>query len=480
MKTWLKAMLCISLSLMCIFACIGYAAISNQLVISGTATAEPREPEGLYISAVEVSASSNVAGESVEIVYPTSLRSSLRANARNASITYKITVHNKTDMTYWYLGIKHDGQGDNALVNATNGVSITTRDGVASNAAAFDSSDWIPPQTERTFYATYTYGSNAQGNRSLLVNFSFGLHVESVSDGFLKVLNDKTSSYGYHYLANAFDQSYAQDESKVLGNVGEDKEIFDNLFGSNITVNIDGQNVPVTIMVERTDVDEKSGTGDAYSGNGAPSGCEYTVYVTVDNSTAAGQTATVYAVTYTCGADGVWYMIGELYEGTCKTVDYDTSNQAYEPAFDVDSWRATQKEYTVINNVTYKVGYTNQGTEYDQYNTIELLMSKFDQEFYNKVNNNSASFLQTVCKTVYTYTNHYGQYKESDNLENIVKPGYADLKQAFDRIKPYCLIANGAQEVKLQNANSLSRAELIQMLEAIQMTYEYYLAVNSK
>ena len=58
------------------------------------------------------------------------------------------------------------------------------------------------------------------------------------------------------------------------------------------------------------------------------------------------------------------------------------------------------------------------------------------------------------------------------------KDGYDSLKIAFDKIKPYCYIGNGAQEVKIQNANSLTRGELIPMLEAIQHAYDYYLAVN--
>ena len=83
-----------------------------------------------------------------------------------------------------------------------------------------------------------------------------------------------------------------------------------------------------------------------------------------------------------------------------------------------------------------------------------------------------------MCTTLYYYEQRNGHYYEYENVSNAANPGYAELKAAFDRLKPYCYIGNGAQEVKLQNANSLSRAELIQMLEAIQMTYDYYLAVN--
>ena len=268
----------------------------------------------------------------------------------------------------------------------------------------------------------------------------------------------------------------AESGSTVLGNVGADKAIFDNIFGANPTINIDGVDKPVTIMIERTDVDGKS-TGDSYTGAGAPTGCEYTLYVTVDDLSSPGGQATVYAVSYTCGPDGYWYQIGELYEGKSTITDYDTTNGTYEGAFNVDTWRATQKDYTVTDDISYKVGY-EQGTQYDKLNTIEELMSTTDQEFYNKVNNNSGKLLKPVCNILYTYTHMNGQYAENENYDNKFKQGYDALKTAFDKIKPYCLIANGAQEVKIQNANSLTRAELIQMLEEIQHTYDYYLEVN--
>lgn len=67
---------------------------------------------------------------------------------------------------------------------------------------------------------------------------------------------------------------------------------------------------------------------------------------------------------------------------------------------------------------------------------------------------------------------------ESTNTSNSYKPGYDQLRGAFEKIKPYCYIGNGAQEVKLQNANSLTRAELIQLLEEIQRAYDYYNSVN--
>ena len=39
MKTWVKIAFGISLSFTCVFACVGYAALSRPLSVSGTATA---------------------------------------------------------------------------------------------------------------------------------------------------------------------------------------------------------------------------------------------------------------------------------------------------------------------------------------------------------------------------------------------------------------------------------------------------------
>ena len=486
MKPWLKGLLCLSLSLMCIFTCVGYASLTKNMTITGNVHAEAGEPEGIYISKVTVYATSGLSAQEVGIVLPSSLRSSFTVTEANASITYEITVHNKTDMTYWYLGQRVAEEADpDGLINTTGGIVISTYDGLAASSASFDENDWVPPQTERTFYATYVFGSRAQGNVSTLVNFSFGFHMASVSDGFLKALNDKVSPYGYYYLAEAFDRSYAENNgSTVIGNVGEDQEIFNNLFGSSLTVNIDGENKPVTIMVERKDVDGKSATGDAFDTAGGPSGCEYTVYITVDDLGQDGGTATVYAVSYTCGANGVWYMIGELYEGTCPVEQYENSDKAEDRGFDVDEWHATQNEYTVVGKLSYLVA--SDGEVYDMWTEIEQLMGLFDQSLMNDINNSAdlKKLLTDAARTVYTFRkNNNGQTDRSPNTDNLANPGYVELKRAFDRMLPYCILDNfdnqGSQARVSDKVRELSRAELIRLLEDLQVSYEYYLAVNS-
>lgn len=468
-------MLCVLLLSTC-FLGMGYAVLTTTLEIEGTEKLE--KPPELYIASVSVTATNGVSAVECEKVMPTNLRSSVTLSGQNASVTCEVTVKNNSDITYWYLGTTaFKDYGQNSFVNVANGIIITAKDNSASNSAVFDTSDWIPPKTSRTFYVTYSFGPSVSGTVQTLVNFNFGLRMDSVQDEFLNVMNDRVSEYGYYYLAEVFDELYAETGKTVIGNVGDDKEIFHNLFGADLSINVDGEAVPVTIMIERKNVDGNASSGDSYSGNGAPTGCEYTIYITTEDLSSSGEQVTVHAVSYTCGSDGYFYQIGELYEGKSAVIDYETGNTTHDGAFDVDTWIATEKTYVVTDKISYKVGY-EQGTEYDKMSTLEEIMSAKDQEFYNKVNNNSGDLLKPVCQVVYTYQHNNGQYIESENFANKYKQGYEGLKVAFDKIKPYCLIANGAQEVKVQNANSLSRAELIRMLEGIQNAYDYYLTVN--
>lgn len=478
MKTWIKSLICISLSFMCLFTCFGYAAISGQLAISGTAISELKEPEGIYISKVSVHAENGAEVEKHDISFPTNLKSTVKVDSKNASVTFEITVYNKTEMTYWYLGVKSlENYDSNDLINKESGIFIYTKDTSASNSSSFDDSDWVPPKTERVFYATYTFGNNAQGTISTMVNFSFGLNMDGISDEFLKVLNDKNSDFGYQYLANAFDQKYKDDNSTVLGNVGEDVDVFNNIFGSDLSIMVDGKEMPVTIMVERKNLDKNSNSGDAYTTGSPPlSGCEYTVYITVDNLDSPNSQATVYAISYTCGADGTWYQLGELYEGKCTVKDYDATDDTYTGAFNVGSWIAVTKEYWITDKISYRVAYNGHSGE--KLYTMQELLSVNDDNFYNAINNNSSSLLIPVCKILYSYVSTNGKYVEYVNTSNMHNPGYEALREAFEVLKPYCFIEGAAQNVRIANARSLTRAQLIPLLERINQAYEYYKSVN--
>ncbi|MBR3864299.1 MAG: hypothetical protein IKJ19_04180 [Clostridia bacterium] len=419
-------------------------------------------PETIYISKVEiVSNSSNITNLVQTPSLPTKLIVSAKIGASNSSITYKITVHNNTDITYWYLGIRPEPAiPSNSLLGISGGISITTKDKLQDSGYTFDTKDWVPPRTERDFYATYIFGNLAIGDITTMVDFRFGVQMDSVYDGFLKILNDKISNSGYNYLAQVFNDKYAQTGSDVIANVGEEKEIFNNLFGGDLYVDVNGVKTPVTVMVQRKDVDGTA-NGDSYSGSGAPSGCEYSLYISIPSQN-EGDKATVYAVSYTCkntGEDaGTWYQIGQLYEGTANVSDY---GGVEDGAFDANSWKASPKEYNLGNGLVYKVGY-QQGNHFEIMKSLSELMSARDSEFGNKINGNQL------------FKNVYNIVKANPNSQD---PAIVNLRNAWNDIEPYFVIYNNGGTI-WYDSNKWTRSEILPYIVHLADAYDYYLQVH--
>ncbi len=417
--------------------------------------------ETLHITDVSLISSSNASNIEVSFTHPTYISSTISSRETNGTVTYKVTLYNNTGVTYWYLGPSWDeGKESNALIGASNSIAITTKDNYADTSNSFNTEDWVPPYTTREIYITYRFGWNAIGeNISTTISLNFGRKMDSVQDSFLKLLNDTISEYGYHYLEDAFNQQYAKTGSTVIANVGEEAAIFNNLFGGEPTINVNGEQVPVTIMIQRENVDGRN-TGDQYGVSGGPAGCEYTLYVTVDAMDSPTGEAMVYAVSYSRGGEGdtdQWYQLGQLYEGTAPLITYDDEGNV---AFDIESWRATANEYEFIDGYYYRVGY-EQGDQYAKYKTIEELMSANDQNFYNSVDNSQ------LLRKVYAIVN---------NSSNQNKQGYEGLRTAFENAAPFYTVHNGGQEVKIKR--QATRAELLPYVLAIDHAYDYYTQIN--
>ena len=455
----------IALSFMCSALIFGYAAISDDLYINGEASFEEKAYEGIYIFDVSVYSENMASSVAYAYYKPTNLSVTANPTVSGANITYKITVHNNTDVTYWYINQEYvEDFESNFLIGKSNGITVVTKDRPDDNSSTFNSEDWIPPQTYRDFYVTYTFGSQAQAYPATLINFMFGIKMDAVHDEFLAVLNDPTPSGGYEYITQIFNEKYAQTGETIIANVGEEKDIFDALFGSDLTVNIDGVEAPVTIMIRRENVDGRD-TGDDYFGtSSAPSGCEYTVYITVDALDSPTGEAMVYAVSYSSGGtggSGRWYQLGQLYEGTANVIDYDTSTPGIQGAFDVYSWSATANSYEAADGIIYLVG-QEQGDQYDKLKTLEEIMSTNDQDIFNDIDN------KRIFKNVFDIVN---------NSSNTSKPGYAGLREAFYAAAPFYNLLNGGQEVKVNR--NCTRAEILPYLEAIQKALDYYNELNS-
>ena len=449
-----KAMIALFLVFSFAFVLIGYAALAGELSVGGSVSAVA-PPRGIFIIGVEVVASQGVTDVESGYTSPTNLRSVVSATG-GGSITYKITVENNSDVTYWYREAAYLpdlADTNNALLGSGDGVTITVKDKLADEGTTFDNEDWVHAHSTRDFYAVYSFGSAATGNVTTLVNFSFGGKIASYADEVLAILNDPEK---YETISGAFDAAYSEYGTTVLSNVGADVALFNTLFGSDMTLD----DKPVRVVIQRSNVDGKT-TGDSYAG-GSPSGCEYTIYVTTEDLSG---NPTVFAVSYTKNANGEWTQIGELYEGTTPLGTYiDSTGESYY-SLDIDNWAAVPKTYTVFTyngqSVTYKVN-QKYGNSYQQQYKLKDLMSMKDQELYNQLNNHQ------ILKDAYRilFVQHVGS----------TAPEILLLRAAYDDTLRFYEMRNSGQEFSL--SNTATRAELLSSVEALAKAMEYYEQVH--
>ena len=408
-----------------------------------------KEFKGVYIKEVEVVNHVNATNLDTSFKKPTSHISTVDASWSGGYVTYKITFHNNSDITYWYIGADYATDYEqNALIGASGGISIRTADQLADASSTFNEQDWIPPQTERNVYVTYTYGANAQNTCLTKLDFIFDIKMDGVRDEFLEVLNDTMPGGSYDSLAEVFNRLYAE-TGKVAISTESHPEVFQGLF-EDLTVNIDGEEKQASVVIRRENIDGDGSSGDNYTGGG-PSGCEYTLYITVESLT-PGTSPTVYAIAYSCGANGMgdaWYQVGELYEGTAP-VNADGS-------INYSNWIATEKTYEIADGIEYKVGAPN-GDQYDIMKTMEQLTSAVDQDIFNQIDNTN------IFKKVYDIIRRH---------QDSTDPSVIGLQAAFEDASIFYRNLNNGQEFKVVR-DKYTRAEIIYALQNIQRALDYY------
>ena len=208
MKIWQRSLICISLSLMCLFACVGYASITASLTITGTAKVSI--PSGLFITEISTVSESNVDKNSVSFTeYTTTVNSIISRKTSTGKVVYEITVLNNTEYEYAYRGLYYmSTYGNNSYVstsNANNKLGVVVQ---------FPNGNIVGPKETLTFQVTYTVGKNVSASLDLdtLLNFQFGINVESVDKAydivhakFLDILNTTTT---YEQLIDVLDDKF--------------------------------------------------------------------------------------------------------------------------------------------------------------------------------------------------------------------------------------------------------------------------------
>jgi hypothetical protein len=380
MKTWTKAVLAISLSLMCLFTNLGYAVLSDSLGIRGTAKTDI--PSGLFITSVTTDSTSNVDKNDVSFIpYSTTVDSTISRSKNTGSVTYNVTVLNNTTLTYSYRGIYYQtnltGYNGNNYVSTSNNWS---RIGVVCSLAnASAENKKVAPGESLSFTVTYTIGSgmNANTDWKTLINFQFGINVDGESEAldvieskFLNILNTTST---YNQLIDALDNKFDGRQewtSNYIGNVtgssSADSVAINTLFAGQLQITVGKEQLDATVMIKHENLDGNRLTGDDYtavnSSNGGVFngyGCEMTLYLTIDPLNKANTYVPVYVVVFTCDRDSNgnqisdWYRIGSTYSGTANVVTYDGGNGT--GSFVTDNWRADAYSYKLIDGYSYNI-----------------------------------------------------------------------------------------------------------------------------
>lgn len=132
------------LSFMLLFSAIGFASLTNTLNIDGSAVIEGKPFEGIYISDISVHSISGVTVSEFDKIHPTLIDTIIIARS-GGSMTFKVTVHNNTDITYWYLGQRIDRTVENnGLIGSSGGITVITKDHATDSSQTFNSDDWVP------------------------------------------------------------------------------------------------------------------------------------------------------------------------------------------------------------------------------------------------------------------------------------------------------------------------------------------------
>ncbi|MBQ4111173.1 MAG: hypothetical protein IJD38_00080 [Clostridia bacterium] len=358
--------------------------MSDSLSVTGTADLEI--PQGLFITAVEVSdnpSPSNVYSHTESFLpYSTTVDSTIRRTSGTGTITYEVTVFNNTPLTYSYRDIYYQTNltgynGNNYVTKTPNRYRLSVECSL-ENASAEEKI--VLPGETKTFTVTYTVGRSMSSstNWRTLINFQFGINVsgerealEIVEDKFLNILNTNST---YLQLLDALDNKYDGSQewtSNYIGNVkgssSADSVAVNTLFAGQLQITVGKDQMDATVLIKHENLDWNNRTGDDYvalppNSNGTPFygyGCEMTLYLTVDPLEKAGSYVPVYAVVFTCDRDengnriSDWYRIGSTYAGTANVVTYDGGNGT--GSFVTDNWRADADTYSLVAGYDYSI-----------------------------------------------------------------------------------------------------------------------------
>ncbi len=368
MKGWMKILLGISLSLMCIFTSIGYARLSTDLTVEGDIELAP--PNAIFILDISNvhTTGATVTTSPMNIGYPsTKVLSEIVFSGRNSSVTFDVSVMNGTEFNQYFDVLEEyaelegiDGSFSYASIDWNTSISQGTP---------------IAPGEVQTFTVTLTYtGRNTNQTRKMLHEIDFVLNSDDlteavskdVTDKFKDILNnhlEEDISYTYNGTTIKVDKDTTYQEiinhmesdrtgnyiGNLVGSDADDKALLTALFEGNLMFSVGTEEIPITVMIKNKNV---FGTSES----------EMVLYITADDLSSSRSYVPVYASVYSKNSDGEWVQAGEIYAGEARVNGYSGSYFG-NGSFDTESWRSTQAYYGVSSGSNIGAvlnGYINQ------------------------------------------------------------------------------------------------------------------------
>ena len=388
-----------------LFTFMGYAQLTDTLRIQGSATVQV--PYGLFIVQVIEKGNTNVDHEDHRFLeYTTTLETILdkkddtktsgwrpTTTKYEGSFTYEIIVYNNTEYEYAYRDLYYQTtEFNNSYVNKS------ANDDKIGVVTSFPNGSIVAPGEKLSFFVTYTIGKNLDSKTDWknLINFQFGINVNSIDAAtdivvqkFLNILNTTST---YNELIETIDDKFDGEQewtSNYIGNVGNavdhDMMTVETLFAGQLTMIVNGTLQKAWVLIKHENLDNNEKTGDDYTvtynqwGPITYSGCEMTLYLTVDKLDVANSWAPVYTTVFTCDRDDAgntvseWYKVGDSYYGQANIVGYKGESGG-TGSFVTDNWKSYSSTYKVSEDYSYSVGADV---------TIKTLMQTVDQSTIN-------------------------------------------------------------------------------------------------
>lgn len=333
MRKRVLALLLCTLFLSTAFLGVGYAVLTDELSVTGTANLTP----GKY---VYLSAATVTSGTATDLTRSgTVLGSTVTLGADASSQTViRVTIKNNTEYPYVFNGITYTIGEGGGYDNTGIAVSTSMKKGYEVAAGGTAEAEVI-----------FKYAKGVVDNKVLhsIINITFvppdeyvpEIAVKGAIGQFGNILNDPVS---YNKLTDAMDKTGITDRwsNSYIGNVAgatdADSQAVNELFmvdgKSLLTLDLkgDGTETHVTAMIKRENI-------------GGSSAKEMVIYMTgqeIKGNVLKHTDLQVFAAIYMQNDTGEWVQKGELFEGTAKSNAYFASWN--DNSINTDTWKSTK------------------------------------------------------------------------------------------------------------------------------------------